>query len=312
MFCLSFVRGAALAAAVPLLLAVPARAQVDIAGEWAGTLHEDQPTRSPGQMLGDYTGIPLNDVARYNADSWHPSLFALKEHQAQQYTSALTFYAPGGKRISKVVDDRSQRITSYVVTSGVGMPTRTIWMDGREHPPEFAAHTWAGFSTGEWDGRTLVVKTTHMKAGYIARNGVRHTDRAAMVEYFARHGNYLTVTAIVDDPGYLDEPFTQSWSMALNHDQRFPPTEEPSVFEETGDQRKGHVPHYLPGQNPYLAEFAEASGIPLDATRGGRETMYPEYAQQLRHVQTKLIKESPAERALAQGSASSSGPVPAP
>jgi hypothetical protein len=305
------VRRLAVVAAI-VLLATPAFAQIDIAGEWAGTLHEDQPTRSPGQMLGDYTGLPLNDAARYNAETWHPSLFGLKEHQVQQYTSVLAFYAPGGKRISKVFDDRSQRIVSYVVTSGIGMPTRTIWVDGRAHPPDFAAHTWAGFSTGEWEGRTLVVKTTHMKAGYIARNGVRHTDRATMVEYFARHGDYLTVTMIVDDPSMLDEPFVQSWSMALNADQRFPPPSETSVFEETSDQRKGYVPHYLPGQNPYLAEFAEQSGIPLAAARGGRDTMYPEYAQQLRHVQAKRLKESPADRALEQGSVSSSHPAPAP
>ena len=36
---------------------------------------------------------------------------------------------------------------------------REIWMDGRPHPPDFAAHTWQGFSTGEWDGNVLVVKT---------------------------------------------------------------------------------------------------------------------------------------------------------
>src|SRR5687768_10134026 len=101
------VRRLALSAAL-LLLAAPAFAQIDIAGEWAGTLHEDQPARSPGEMLGDYTGLPLNAVARYNAESWHPSLFGLKEHQAQQYTSVLGFYAPGGKRITKVVDGRSQ------------------------------------------------------------------------------------------------------------------------------------------------------------------------------------------------------------
>ncbi len=29
---------------------------------------------------------------------------------------------------------------------------RTIWMDGRPHPSEYAAHTWQGFSTGKWEG----------------------------------------------------------------------------------------------------------------------------------------------------------------
>ena len=41
------------------------------------------------------------------------------------------------------------------------------------------------------------------------------------------------------------------------------------------------VPHYLPGQNPYLAEWAEWYGIPVEAARGGAETMYPEYRELL-------------------------------
>jgi len=39
-----------------------------------------------------------------------------------------------------------------------------IWMDGRPHPPEHAAHSWTGFSTGAWDGAMLTVKTRHVKS----------------------------------------------------------------------------------------------------------------------------------------------------
>jgi hypothetical protein len=37
------------------------------------------------------------------------------------------------------------------------------------------------------------------------------------------------------------------------------------------------VPNHLPGTNPYLTEFADWYGLPVEATRGGAETMYPEY-----------------------------------
>ena len=37
-----------------------------------------------------------------------------------------------------------------------------------------------------------------------------------------------------------------------------------------------YVPHYLPGQNPYLTEFAAQHGLPVEPTRGGAATMYPE------------------------------------
>jgi hypothetical protein len=280
-------------AVLPWLTAAPAFAQMDIAGEWASRLHEERPARADGQFIGDFTGVPLNEASRFNAETWDPSILGLIEHQTQQYTSVFGFYAPGNVRISKIIDDVSQRVTAYRIDSSLGFPRRVIWMDGRPHPPEHAAHTWVGFSTGRWDGRMLTVETSHLKTGYIARNGVRHTDRATLVEHLIRHGNFLTVVVIVDDPASLEEPFVQSWNFALNPDLQFPPAPPPSAFNEVAGQAKGYVPHYLPGQNPYLKEFSELSGLPLEATRGGRETMYPEYGLKLHDVRTKLLPKSP-------------------
>ena len=50
---------------------------------------------------------------------------------------------------------------------------------------------------------------------------------------------------------------------------------------EIADQQRGAVPHYLPGENPFLAEFREQSHLPEIATRGGAETMYPEFQKKL-------------------------------
>jgi hypothetical protein len=41
------------------------------------------------------------------------------------------------------------------------------------------------------------------------------------------------------------------------------------------------VAYHLPGQNPWLGEYAEKTGIPYQASRGGAETMYPEYQKKL-------------------------------
>ena len=80
---------------------------------------------------------------------------------------------------------------------------RTIWLDGRPHPPEEAPHTWMGFSTGEWQGRVLTVDTTHIKQGWHRRNGVPMSAKATMTEYFFRHGNVLTQLSITEDPIFL-------------------------------------------------------------------------------------------------------------
>ena len=59
-----------LVTAVLLGTSPPAAAQVDFSGQWAPLYHEDNPERIPGPEPGDYTGLPLNEAARLQADSW--------------------------------------------------------------------------------------------------------------------------------------------------------------------------------------------------------------------------------------------------
>ena len=53
-----------------------------------------------------------------------------------------------------------------------------------------------------------------------------------------------------------------------------------AVFEGL---EKGQVPHYLPGENPFLAGAARTlRHPPTTRPTGGAETMYPEFMKQLR------------------------------
>src|SRR5262245_11440764 len=45
--------------------------------------------------------------------------------------------------------------------------------------------------------------------------------------------------------------------------------------------RAGSVPHYLPGENPFYGEMGKRYGLPVEATLGGFETLYPEYRKKL-------------------------------
>jgi len=36
---------------------------------------------------------------------------------------------------------------------------------------QYAEHTRGGFTTGRWEGDALVTYTTHMKAGFLRKNG---------------------------------------------------------------------------------------------------------------------------------------------
>jgi hypothetical protein len=266
-------------------------AQIDLAGQWRPLLHEDighrldEAAAAPGisgaggPWIGDYTGLPINDAARYKAESWDPRIDSAREHQTVLQPGAYWAFSPGGLRISHIIDPAAQRsIGLHIYRAGLaGSTSRVIWLDGREPPPASAAHTWQGFSTGTWNGNTLVVTTTHLKAGFIRRNGVPASDRATLTEYFARHGTYLTLTRIVDDPIYLDEPFVTSVSWVNDPQMRLPASPPGVIADEIPGQHRAFVPHYLPGENAGVKEFADKVGLPIDATRGGAETAYPEY-----------------------------------
>jgi len=59
------------------------------------------------------------------------------------------------------------------------------------------------------------------------------------------------------------------------------------IVDEVVGRPAGAVQHYLPGQNPFVSEFATRSGIPIEATMGGAETMYPEYMLKLQQASAR-------------------------
>jgi hypothetical protein len=160
---------------------------------------------------------------------------------------------------------------------------RTIWMDGRPHPPEYMPHTWMGFSTGEWHGDDLVVTTTHIKAEYLRREGIPYSDKLTVTEHWLRHGNAITHVMIANDPVYLTEPMINSEEFVMMDRSNTNWLYNCETAEEI-PRLKHDVPHFLPGQNPNLTYFADQVGLPLEAARGGAETMYPEYREKLRKM----------------------------
>ena len=147
-------------------------------GMWTAMYHEDELERTdPGSPVGDYLGIPINDDARLRADTWDGDLVSVLQHQCIPHSAIYAMRAPTGLKISTVNDPASGRILAFIIDGSYTGP-RTIWMDGRAHPSQFAPHTWAGFSTGTWEGDTLRIETTHIKAGYLRRNGIAFSDEA--------------------------------------------------------------------------------------------------------------------------------------
>ena len=274
-----------LAAALTASAVAPAGAQSHLNGDWVGLFHEDEPERAPGPDPGDYTGLPLSEAGRLYADSWDASRLTLPEHQCRAHVSPYILRGPIRVRITEERNPVSQDVVAIKQFMSTWAQERVIWLDGRPHPSKHAPHTWMGFSTGEWHGQTLKVVTTHIKQGWHRRNGVPMSAQATMTEYFIRHGNILTQISITDDPVFLAEPLVKTTDLRLDLETR-PSDYQRWLFCQSAEEIPGrdpaYVPHYLPGRNPYLEEFAGRIGLPLDAVRGGSETMYPEYARRIR------------------------------
>ena len=159
-------------------------------------------------------------------------------------------------------------------------------MDGRAHPPEWAPHTFQGFSTGKWEGDILTVYTTHLKQEWIRRNGVANSEKSTMVEHFIKHGNMMTHLEIWTDPVSLTEAEAISFAARTSCSTSAPAATGcgpvSTSDKEVVDRPHSDVPNYLPGHNPFEGDFAYRYGVPVEAARGGAETTYPEYQAKLR------------------------------
>ena len=279
-----------------VVAAGPALGQEDPSGMWSPRFDEDQRERLAGAEIGDYLGLPISDAARLRAESWDATLVELPENQCRQHGSDYGWRGPSNVHIWKELDRATQKLVAYHTHFSAYAAEQTIWMDGRPHPPDYAPHTWAGFSTGEWDGDTLVITTTHLKENWLGLNGVPRSDLATARVDVMRHGDYLTVAVIMYDPVYLTEPFIRTVDFVYNPQQQMAPWPCEPVDEV--DRPAGVVPHHLPGTNPFLDEFGMRYGVPLEATRGGAETMYPEYQLKLKtmKVPPRLPKRNQAQQ----------------
>jgi hypothetical protein len=270
------------------LSGIPALAQLNLSGEWAGQYHEDRDDRVPGDVNGDFTGVPINDSARRYAEAWDVRRVNNLEHQCQPYSLPHIYRGPLQFRIWEDKHPDTQEVIAYNIYIGTYMQSRKVWMDGRPHPPDYAPHTFMGFSTGRWDGDMLTVETTHIKKEFYRRSGLPSSDRTTVVEHYIRHGNLLSQVLIIDDPVYLTEPYVNS--------QEF-------VLMERGNQNwlynceyvmeipraKNGVPHFLPGENPFLDEWSRKFGLPFEAVFAGAEATYPEYMPRVEELTEEML-----------------------
>jgi len=272
----------------------PALAQADIAGLW-----RPLPRNQDGSgMTGDAAGVPLSPEGQWRAQSWSPADFDTAEWVCRPHVWDYSLEGPLSPiRFWPEIDHATQKLSAFHGHINMEEQETSIWMDGRPRPPENALHSWSGFSTGEWDGDTLVVTTTHLKEGYIRRSGLMRSDQTVSRTRWRRMGDFLQATVIMYDPVYLAEPYirtTMMWMADPGMVMSPYPCEEAT---ETAVPR-GSVPHFLPGQSPLPGlnpKLADRFGTPYEARLGGPDTMYHEYIRKMRTL-PKPTTLAPEER----------------
>jgi len=119
----------------------------------------------------------------------------------------------------KIIQTRDMMVVLYEGNAGI----RQIFLDGRALPKNGDAQPWwYGYSTGRFDGDTLVIETNNFRdGGWLDINGSPLTDEAKMTERWTRPTyGALRIDVTIDDPKAYTAPFT----VRLN--QKIVPDEE--------------------------------------------------------------------------------------
>ena len=267
---------------------------IDMSGYWTPVMHEDAFERGAGNEIADYGGFALNEAGRLWALSYDPSRVTLRPHQCEGYVAPYQMRSTGNFRMWEERDSRTQRLVAIHVYGQTTEGHRIIWMDGRPHPPAWAPHTARGFSTGRFVGNALVVQTTHIKQGWVRRNGLPGSDQTTMTDFFMRYGEHLTNVTVANDPVFLSEPQIRSNDFArqpVDHGAWLYACDD---GEQILDRPPDYVPHYLFGKQPYAREFAKKYNLPLAASVIGAPSMYPDLPARLRALTNPETLFSPA------------------
>lgn len=259
--------------------AASAPAQSDLSGSWEITGYQDRLIDGVGSYPSEFMGVPFNENGRAAAQSYNPTEIEELQRQCQPYLAYYITHGPSAPRISVTTDPITGAPAALHLSGLVDRMPMTIWLDGRSPPSPRALHTFDGFTVGTWRGNTLMTTTTNIKGGF-NRTGTRASNQGTMRVFWRRHGNLLTLTAIIRDPVYLSHPYVVSKIWRLGG-ARFPATYCTPVNSIPGLSDGYHWATYLPGENPNLSYMKTHYNIPLDAVFGGAETMYPEFRKKL-------------------------------
>ncbi|MEQ1949036.1 MAG: hypothetical protein ABL995_17725 [Bryobacteraceae bacterium] len=218
-------------------------APIDITGYWVSQIVDEWRFRVT-PIKGDIPYMPVNAAARKAAEAWDPVKDEADGNACRAYGAVGIMQRPGRMHIVWQ-DDNTLKLDI-----DTGTQTRIFHFNAQTGAK--AAASWQGDSQAIWlapgnvqlftgdtfvpalGGRrgpagppptgTLKVTTNNMKPGYLRKNGVPYSDKAVLTEYFnlLKDGDipYLVMTAFVEDPTYLNQPFIRTYTWKPVPDNR--------------------------------------------------------------------------------------------
>jgi hypothetical protein len=144
-------------------------------------------------------GYPLSEAGKAGAAEWNPRDNILLKCGTKG--QPLIMITPLPIDFVREGDDIVMRIEEYDSVRRIHMSPDAVAPD---------EHTLMGFSRGRFDGRTLIVETDHIAAGYFDHEGVKQSDQIRTVERFMPNEDYtrMDYTLTTTDPENFTEPFT--------------------------------------------------------------------------------------------------------
>ncbi len=178
-------------------------AELDALPDWGGVwfLNRGGPTAQP-KLKGKY---------QTDWEAWRADVSANDGVEKRNRSNCAP---PGMPRIMQLAQYPYEFIFSpgrVTINQEAWMQTRTIWTDGREHPPlEELDPTYMGHSVGHWEGDTLVVDTIGVLDMLPFANGALHSEKFRITERIhldPAKPDTLVNEMVMEDPDALAEPF---------------------------------------------------------------------------------------------------------
>ena len=152
---------------------------------------------------------------------WSLALYQYRQSDGLKDDPVNVCIAPAGPRHLqdplgfRIIQDRNfDRI--YVMFGGGNRNWRLINMDGRTPPnPDEVTGTYYGYSTGHWEGDTLVVESSGFNDRFwFSNGGLPHTAQLHLTERFTRTDfDTLTYQVTVTDPYTYTRPWNAEWTL---------------------------------------------------------------------------------------------------